>query len=139
MKDKRNAGNGPEDTRQGHGSWAGAEGDGKAHDAAAYGEVTEEELLMELRAGLDLLDRMVPVIEPDPLWMEAQMEANRQRLRRVFIWDLMLFLLTALTVLFVMGAVLYKLPAVFFALQAVVLVLAPVILLRRERKKVQGS
>jgi hypothetical protein len=99
----------------------------------------DADTIMLLRAGLEKLDVLVPVIDPDPRWLEANLVEHGKEIRRRFIRDLVLFLMMALLILTGLAAALLRLPMVFFALQGVAWLAAPAVLLANRRKRVRES
>lgn len=97
----------------------------------------EFETVQLLRAGLEELDEIVPVMEPKLQWLEAQIEEHQSFMRRRFVRDLTLFIGVALLIIFVLVSSLFRLPALFIALQAAALLAPPIFLLTSKRKRVK--
>lgn len=79
-------------------------------------------VVKEIEHSLDLVEQKVPVYTPDLAWFEHLVVEEKQKLRKKFIFDVVLFCIVAMFVLSVVLFTLYSAPVVFFMIQGLVAV-----------------
>jgi hypothetical protein len=109
----------------------------RSWQAVPEGETEDAELIALLQAGLDDLDKAVPVFEPSPQWIEAQLDEHEGIIRKRFIRDITLFLTAALAMLSGMAAAYFKLPSLFLLLHTIGFLSVPLVLFGKGWKKVK--
>ncbi|MFD2172199.1 YxlC family protein [Tumebacillus lipolyticus] len=97
----------------------------------------EQNTLDELNRGLRSLDDLHPVYTPDLQWFQAQILAEKKKLRRRLIQDLLLFWLVAAVIFTVTLTLFTQSKSLYLILQALA-TLVPAVWLLRARKRVDA-